>query len=174
MSIINSTKKNLIIKIIKLLGIIISLLITNNTTNIMNTINTTNATNAIHGNDNCEKKRIIYKYGLCCHFLELKFKKIIISNLSFFDYEISTDQPMDNQFKLNHHFQYVDDNMILSSNGKLIVKGKVAENIFSNSLIELIMTDDDLLDKICGFTDVQCYRSKLIESLVKMNEYVKV
>lgn len=130
-------------------------------------------------------KTIYFKNGPDMYYLKFVSENITMSDINFIKFEISTNQQIDNSFKFNHPFQYVknvehvdhiknllDD--LTSIENVESLEGIVADNIVTKSLIELIMTEDNELDKLSGFKQVGSYRAQLIKHLFELKENVKI
>lgn len=120
--------------------------------------------------------RIHYKNGLYLNFLELTIEKTNTENkINLISCQITTDQPL----QLHHPFQHVnsshlDVNTNTNTNANLVVlKVIVCDNELTQTLLKLIMTEDEELYTKCGYTEVQTYRSQLIKFLFELREPIK-
>lgn len=119
-------------------------------------------------------KTIYFKNGLNTHFLKIIGEYITMSNMKFIKFEISTNQQIDNSFKIYHPFEYVETtNIKYLHDGVFTIEGVIPDNIVTKSLIELIMTEDDELYKLSGFREVRSYRAMLIKQIFELKENVK-
>ncbi len=111
---------------------------------------------------------MVYIDGLKNYILTLKTIKYVCGPINVVEYELITNHPL----QKCHPFEYINVNKISSfkEENKYMIHGINADNIVTDALFTLIMSNDDELYLKSGITEVQCYRAKLIKQLCDLCE----